>query len=295
MMLKSMTGFGRAEGQLDGIGWVWEMRAVNGKNLDIRLRLPPGYERLEQAAKKQIGAALSRGNLQVSLNLGAQNGAASVQLNEDMLAGIIVAIDKIEAISPRAPSSAADILAIRGVLDTNDASLDDAAQKRLEAALLQGLEQATQSLNENRSQEGNALSEVLLALVVQMESLTAAAENDGSRTPVAIAARLQEQLARILELNSDMDRDRLQQEVAILATKADIREELDRLTAHTNAARELISNGSPAGRKLEFLAQEFNRECNTLCSKSNAVALTNIGLELKVVIDQFREQCLNVE
>ncbi|NKB51303.1 MAG: YicC family protein [Rhizobiaceae bacterium] len=295
MMLRSMTGFGRSEGQLDGVGWNWELRAVNGKNLDIRLRLPSGYERMEQVAKKQIAEEISRGNLQVSLSLGRRGGATATVLNEDMLERVIAAIEKIESISQRAPSSAADILAIRGVLDTNDAELGEDQQKKLEAMMLESLRQATAALNQNREQEGAALSTILLGLVRQVKDLTDAAENDPSRSSEAIAERLQEQLNRIDGLNGELDGERLHQEVALLATKADIREELDRLAAHTTAAADLIRNGSPIGRKLEFLAQEFNRECNTLCSKSNAVSLTNIGLELKVVIDQFREQCLNVE
>ncbi len=294
-MLRSMTGFGRAEGQLDDVSWIWELRAVNGKNLDIRLRLPSGYERMEQAARKQIGEKLSRGNLQVSLNLGRRSGSAATVLNEDMLKGVIAAIEKIESISKRAPSTAADILTIRGVLDTNESALGEDQQKKLEAAMLSSLEQATAGLKHNREQEGGALSTILLGLVQQVQDLTNAAEHDPSRSSEAISARLQEQLGRVDGLNGELDRDRLHQEVALLATKADIREELDRLAAHTAAAGDLIQYGSPIGRKLEFLAQEFNRECNTLCSKSNAVSLTNIGLELKVVIDQFREQCLNVE
>ena len=294
-MLRSMTGFGRAEGQAGDVLWSWELRAVNGKNLDIRMRLPPGFERVEQAAKKQIAKKLSRGNLQVSLNLGRRGAAAGLTLNEDVLAGVLAAVERIESMSDRAPSTAADILAIRGVLETGEGVGDEEQQKEIESAMLRSLDEATDALDENRRQEGSALAKVLLGVVEQVEQLTQAAENDPSREAEAIAARLQEQLDRIDGLNGELDRDRLHQEVAILATKADIREELDRLAAHTDAARELIESGSPAGRKLEFLAQEFNRECNTLCSKSNAVSLTNIGLELKVAIDQFREQCLNVE
>jgi len=249
-MLRSMTGFGRAEGQINNVNWVWELRAVNGKNLDIRLRLPSGHERLEQAAKKQIGAEVSRGNLQVSLNLGRQSAAAGFTLNEDMLAGVISAIEKVESISQRGPSSAADILAIRGVLDTSESVLNDSDQKELETAVLSSLQQATNALNENRGKEGEALSTVLLGLVEQIEQFTDAAKSDTSRTPQAIGERLQEQLNRIDGFNGELDRDRLHQELAILATKADIREELDRLTAHTKAARELINTGSPTGRKL---------------------------------------------
>lgn len=294
-MLKSMTGFGRAEGQAHGVGWAWELRAVNGKSLDVRLRLPPGFERMEQAVRKLAAQKLSRGNVQATLNLGHQSGSAAVVLNEDMLSGVLEAIEKIEAQSQRAPSSAADILSIRGVLESSDSSRDEEEQKALEEDLLTSLASALNGLNENRSREGAELSKIMLGLIDSIAHLAEAAEQDPARKPESIAARLQEQLDRIQSTSGDFDSDRLHQEVALLATKADIREELDRLNAHILAARELIATGSPVGRKLEFLAQEFNRECNTLCSKSNAVSLTNTGLEMKVVIDQLREQCLNVE
>ena len=294
-MLKSMTGFGRAEGQAHGIGWVWELRAVNGKSLDVRLRLPPGFERMEQAVRKLAAQKLSRGNVQVSLTLGQQNAVARLVLNEEALAGVLAAIDKIEAVSERPPSSAADILAIRGVLETGDPSPDEADQKAWEAKVLTSLESALDRLNEHRAREGAALAEIILGLLDSIAQLTEDAEQDLARRPESIAARLQEQLDRLNGVNSDFDSDRLHQEVALLATKADIREELDRLVAHISAARELVAVSNPVGRKMEFLAQEFNRECNTLCSKSDAVSLTNTGLEMKIVIDQLREQCLNVE
>ena len=294
-MLRSMTGFGRAEGQSHGVSWVWELRAVNGKGLDLRMRLPTGYEGIEQSARKILGAALSRGNIQISLTTGRQAGAPQTLLNEEFLDGVLAAIGVIEGKAKVAPSSAADILAIRGVMDAKDTGLDGEDQEALELAILNSLQEATAGLIDNREQEGRALADVLSGLVRQIESLKVAAEEDPSRTPEAIGQRLKEQLSRIDTQDKDFDQDRLYQEVAVLATKADIREELDRLDAHTAAAHELIAKGSPVGRKLEFLAQEFNRESNTLCSKSNAVSLTNIGLELKVVVDQFKEQCLNVE
>ena len=294
-MLKSMTGFGRAEGQSHGVSWVWELRAVNGKSLDVRLRLPAGFERMEQGARKLAAQKMSRGNVQASLNLGQQSGAGNLVLNEDALNGVLAAIEKIEAQSNRSPSSAADILAIRGVLESGDPSLDEENQKALEGAVLSSLEKALDGLNEHRAREGASLAEIMSGLLDTIAQLTTDAEQDPARQPEAIEARLQEQLDRILGASAEFDADRLHQELALLATKADIREELDRLSAHIAAARELIAEGSPVGRKLEFLTQEFNRECNTLCSKSNAVSLTNTGLEMKVVIDQLREQCLNVE
>ena len=293
-MLRSMTGFGRSEGEAVGMRWWWELRSVNGKSLDIRLRLPPGYERLEQTVRKQIAAQLSRGNLQVVLSFERSGGTSNTVLNEGVLQSVLAAVEKIESISSRSPSSAADILAIRGVLESGDGQRDAEEQSALDRALLESLEHAVLALRDNREQEGRALSDVLLGNMDQIDALIERAEADPSRTNQAIETRLKEQLDRIAS-QIEPDLDRIAQEIALLATKADIREELDRLTAHASAARELVMIGGPTGRRLEFLAQEFNRETNTLCSKSNAVSLTEIGLEMKVVVDQFREQCLNVE
>lgn len=296
-----MTGFGRAEGTFDGAAatdgasWVWELRAVNGKGLDIRMRLPPGFERLEHAVRKTCGEQLSRGNVQATLTLSRGKGAAVPIVNTGALDAVLAAIGELEENATIGPSSAAEILSLRGVMEVAEPQLDDDATAKLDAALLEGLNGALVALKNHRATEGAALAGILSGHLDATESLTARAENDPARTREAIAARVEEQLARITDGGDKFDRDRLHQEVALLATKADIREELDRLTAHIAAARDLIGVGSPAGRKLEFLAQEFNRESNTLCSKSNAVSLTEIGLELKVVIDQFREQILNVE
>jgi uncharacterized protein (TIGR00255 family) len=294
-MLRSMTGFGRAEGQLRGLRWVWELRAVNGKGLDIRLRMPQGYERLEQPVRKNIGKKLSRGNIQAVLTVGSSSELAPAALNQEMLGVVLSAINTIDSMSERAPSSAADILAIRGVLETVELSPDEEGLASIKSAMLDDLEAAIDGLVQNRQQEGRALAGVLVACLDKVQELTSRAEEDPSRTSHAIKTRLQKQLKEIEGMDGEFDRDRLHQEVALLATKADIREELDRLTAHTAAARILIQKGSPIGRKLDFLAQEFNREANTLCSKSNAVSLSETGVELKVTIDQFREQCLNVE
>lgn len=293
-MLRSMTGFGRSEGDAFGLRWSWELRSVNGKSLDIRLRLPSGYERLEQAARKEISSQLSRGNLQVSLSFDRGAGTANVVLNQAVLKTVMAAVANIESSTSLGPSSAADILSIKGVLESGDAQRDADEQAALDQALLDSLRGAVTALRENREREGQALNDLLSGNLDQMNTLVARAEADPSRTSKAIAERLKEQLDRIQSI-VEPDGDRIAQEIALLATKADIREELDRLTAHISAAHELLAAGSPTGRKLEFLAQEFNRESNTLCSKSNAVSLTRIGLEMKVIVDQFREQCLNVE
>ena len=294
-----MTGFGRSEGICTGTvgasAWAWELRAVNGKGLDIRLKLPSGMERLEPKLKKNCSVKISRGNVQAVLTLRNTSGGPVPTLNEAALEQVMGNLAKIEKSDGVQPSTAAQILALRGVMDLAEPTMGEAEIAKLETELLTGLDAALDSLNQHRLNEGKALAEILLGQLENINELTKRAEADPSRTSKAIADKLNEQLAHISDLSTGLDKDRLYQEVALLATKADIREELDRLFAHTNAARELISKGSPVGRKLEFLAQEFNRESNTLCSKSNAVSLTEIGLELKVVIDQFREQILNVE
>ena len=290
-----MTGFGRSEGAVNDVVWNWELRAVNGKGLDIRLRLPNGYEQLEPVTRKKLSQSFSRGNIQASLTLDQSKSRQVPTLNQSALQSALQAVAEIERISNRAPSSAADILSIKGVFEPSEIELDPETQKKIHQSIMASLEGCIAALMESRATEGAALSKLLLDRVSRIEELANSAEEDASRTPEAIINRLKKQLDRLKSAEANIDPERLYQEAAILATKADIREELDRLFAHVKSARELIGQGSPVGRKLEFLAQEFNRESNTLCSKSNAVTLTAIGLELKVVIDQFREQILNVE
>lgn len=290
-----MTGFGRSEGQSGNTAWVWELRAVNGKGLDVRLRMPNGFDQLEPSVRKLCGQHLSRGNIQASLSVLGLDTATVPTINDAALDSVLAALDVVTAKTATSPSTAAEILSLRGVLELREASRDDRETEALNAAVLDGLVLALKSLNEHRIQEGAALEDLLRGHLDEIERLTQKAEDDPARTPEAIAKRLNEQLARMGDTAASIDSERLYQEVALLATKADIREELDRLSAHVQAVRELLNQGSPLGRKLEFIAQEFNRESNTLCSKSNAVSITEIGLELKVVIDQFREQILNVE
>jgi len=294
-----MTGFGRSEGIFEGTNgtsaWGWELRAVNGKGLDIRLKLPFGMDSLEPKIKKICAAKISRGNVQAVLALRNTTGGPVPTVNEAALEQVMGNLARIEKNSVVQPSTGAQILALRGVMDLAEPERSEAENAKLETEIFVGLDTALDSLNQYRLNEGEALTGILLGHLKNINKLTTKAESDPSRTSEAIAAKLNEQLAPISDASASLDKDRLYQEVALLATKADIREEIDRLFAHANAAQELISTGSPVGRKLEFLAQEFNRESNTLCSKSNAVSLTEIGLELKVVIDQFREQILNVE
>lgn len=296
MTLRSMTGFAREDGRFNGGEWAWEIRSVNGKGFDIRFRWPQGLEHLEQYARKRAADHFARGNFQASLTLDRVDSVSAMRLDEQALDTVFAAVKTIDARGGTAPSTAAQILALRGVLDTQDNRTAKDTLHALHEPILEGFSKAAEALAKARTAEGTALREVLTGHIEKIAALVARAAEDPSRTPEAIRERLADQIARIDTSAKDaLDTSRLHQEAVLLAAKADIQEELDRLSAHCEAARELISNGSPVGRKLEFLAQEFNRETNTLCAKSNSVSLTAIGLELKAVIDQFREQILNVE
>ena len=295
MALQSMTGFARREGTSGRGRWAWELRSVNGKGLDIRLRLPPGLERLETDVRKSIADRLSRGNLQVSLSLSVEESRIEVVVNQDALAAVLALRDQLAGIVDPAPLRLESLMAVRGLVEFKEAEEDEDVVAARDADIMAGLEAALADLRDMRRQEGDALGKVLLGHVATIEALTSTVERDPSRSPQEIAARLATQVSMLLDGSSGLDRDRLHAEAALLATKADLREEIDRLKAHVAAARDLISKGGPVGRKLDFLAQEFNRESNTICSKSNAAAVTAAGIELKVVIDQFREQVQNLE
>ncbi len=295
MQLQSMTGFARAEGAAAGASVTWELRSLNGKGLDIRLRLPPGFERFEQPSRLAIQKRFSRGNIQAALSVGGTAGQSRPVVNEAFLTDLALLAKRLESDFGLAPASADGLLALRGVLDLPEAGEDEAERAALDAAVADTLERALDQLAAMRMGEGGAVAGVLSGQVTQIAELTAAAEADRSREPAAIRARLAEQVRLLSEAGAQMDEARLHQEAAFLASKADIREEIDRLKAHVAAARALIAGGGAIGRKLDFLAQEFNREANTLCSKSNAASVTAIGLELKAVVDQFREQVQNLE
>ncbi len=295
MALQSMTGFARREGTSGRGRWAWELRSVNGKGLDVRLRLPPGLERLEADVRKSIADRLTRGNLQVNLSLSIEESRVEVVVNQDALAAVLALRDQLAGIVDPAPLRLESLMAVRGLVEFKEAEENEDAVAARDADIMIGLETALGDLSDMRRQEGDALGKVLLGHVATIEALTTTVERDPSRSPQQIAARLATQVSMLLDGSSGLDRDRLHAEAALLATKADLREEIDRLKAHVAAARDLISKGGPVGRKLDFLAQEFNRESNTICSKSNAAAITAAGIELKVVIDQFREQVQNLE
>jgi uncharacterized protein (TIGR00255 family) len=295
MTLQSMTGFARVEGTSGRSRWAWELRSVNGKGLDLRLRLPPGLEALEADVRRLAGEAFSRGNLQIGLATSISEAQVEAVVNQGALAAVLALRDQLSGIVDPAPLKLDTLLAVRGIVDFREAEESEAERAARDNAIKAGLAEAIRCLADMRRKEGAALAEVLLGQVARIEALTQTVEADPSRSVAMIAERLSAQVAVLMQGTTALDRDRLHQEAALLATKADLREEVDRLKAHVAAARDLIAEGGPIGRKLDFLAQEFNRESNTICSKSNAAAVTAAGIELKVVIDQFREQVQNLE
>lgn len=291
--LSGMTGFGRADGA--GQGWTWsiEARSVNGRNLEVRFRGPGGFDNLERLAKAAGQARFARG--QVSIGVQAKRveaGEAAVTINAAVLARYLTLANEL-AEDGATPPSADGLLALRGVIEAPEEVDDPEARAALEAAMAATVEQALDALKTSREGEGALLKPVLVDFIAQIETLVASAETEASAQVDAIRERF---TRRITELAPDAPglEDRIFLEAAALATKADVREELDRLTAHVAAARQLVAS-APAGRKLDFLMQEFMREANTLCSKSATTALTGIGLELKAVVEQLREQVQNVE
>lgn len=295
MALASMTGFARADGTTGPVTWSWEVKSVNAKGLDVKLRLAPGLDAIEAAARALIAARLARGSVFANLAVKREAVVTRVRVNEEVLAQVLEAVRVISSrVDARAPSIDG-LLALRGLVETEEEEETAEARASLETAVLAGLEQALDGLTAMRRQEGAELGRILGQRLDEIAALSRAAEDNPARRPEAIRARLAESLAALLEPGRGFDPDRLHQEALLMAAKADIREELDRLAAHIGAARKLLADGGAVGRRLDFLAQEFNRETNTLCSKANDVSLTAIGLELKAVVEQFREQVQNLE
>lgn len=293
MTLNSMTGFGRADGSVKGVRWYWEAKSVNGRGLDIRVRLPQGHDQLEPKVREAVAKRFVRGSLTLSLNAQRDVAAVDIKVNEAALAQIISAVEQVRRLTGAAAPSAEGLLALRGVLDVSEA--DGALDEEVAAAMLASLEDALQTLAEARAAEGRRLTGVLEALVGEIEKLTRQVQVSPSRQPEAIRVRLREQIARLTDAAPALDPARLHQEAILIATRSDVEEEVQRLTAHVASARALLVDGQPAGRKLDFLAQEFNREANTLTSKAIDMEITRAGLALKTVIDQLREQVQNIE
>lgn len=296
MAIASMTGFGRSEGTCDGVSWVWEARSVNGRGLDVRLRLPPGNDAIELPVREAAGKRFVRGNVSATLTLERQANGGAVRLNEQVLTDILRAADRVAEVAGGSRPDTAALLSIKGVLEQSDGGLESPDVRAIrERSLIAGFETAIGKLEVARRGEGARLDAIIRDQVTEIERLAALVRVSPSRSVDAIRGRIKEQVARLIEASETLDKDRLHQEAILVATRADVEEELARLDAHVAAAREILTEPGAVGRKLDFLAQEFNREANTLCSKANAVDVTRLGLALKTVIDQLREQVQNVE
>jgi uncharacterized protein (TIGR00255 family) len=295
MTLSSMTGFARSHGVSGPYAWAWEIKSVNGKGLDVRLRLPHGWDAIEVQVRARAAEALARGSLQANLTVDRSGAAPVVRVNAAVLEAILTTIRQLAAKVEAAPPSLDGLLALKGVIEVSDAEEREDERRSAEAAVVGGFTQVIGALGEMRQHEGAALARVLSARLGEIAALADRAEHAPGRRPDAIRARLAEQIATLLVQSDRFDADRLHQEAILIATKANVREELDRLVAHIAQANHLIGQGGAIGRRLDFLAQELNREANTLCAKANDVELTNIGLELKAAVEQFREQVQNVE
>jgi uncharacterized protein (TIGR00255 family) len=295
MSLVSMTGFARHSASFEETSWTWELRTVNAKGMDVKLRLPSGFETLEKPARDLIASDVSRGNCHVTLSVEANVKEADIRLNIELISSLYDQLSKL-AEEKNAPAvKLENLLSVRGVIETMDKDTDEQEQSTLHKAMLESLKSAVQALISMRRTEGQALQKTLSDQLDHMAAIVDTVEADPSRSQSAIQQKIKQQVEALFEADNRLEQDRLHQEAVLLATKVDLCEELDRLKTHIEAARQLLKSDKPVGRKLEFLSQEFNREANTLCSKSNAVSITRSGLELKSVIDQFREQVANIE
>jgi uncharacterized protein (TIGR00255 family) len=295
MALSSMTGFARSHGATGNHDWSWEIKSVNAKGLELRLRLPPGFDAVEVAVRARAAEVLSRGNVYATLAVTRTGVVPVVRINEPVLNALVTAIGNLKGLVDADKPRLDGLLSLKGVIEVEDQAETEDARNAAETAIVAGFVEALKGLSEMRRHEGRALGEILAARLDEMAALAARAEGAPGRQPEAVKKKLADQIAQLLDASQRFDPDRLHQEAILLAGKADIREELDRLAAHIAQARKLLAGGGAVGRRLDFLSQELNRETNTLCSKSNDVELTNIGLELKSVVEQFREQVQNLE
>jgi uncharacterized protein (TIGR00255 family) len=295
MTLRSMTGFARSAGAHGAVRWHWELRSVNGRGLDVRLRVPPGFEALEPAIRERVGRRLARGSISVSLSVHRDSPVSDIRLNEDLLGKVLAAIDRIRAAGDFERPRPDGLLGLRGVLEIVEQEESETEVEARQAAMMAGLDTAITGMIEARTAEGRRLEPVLQGHLAMVDTLVDKVAASAARTPETVRFRLKEQVAKLIDATHTLDEARLYQEAALLAQRADVEEELKRLKAHIGAARDLLASSTPVGRKLDFLAQEFNREANTLGAKSNDLEITRLGLELKAVIDQLREQVQNIE
>ena len=294
MALSSMTGFARGHGVCGAYAWSWELKSVNAKGLDLRLRVPPGWDAVEIPARR-TATVLARGTVYGTLSIKREGVAPVVRVNEPVLAAVLATIERLSSRLAAEPPRLDGILSLKGVIDVVDEDEREEDRRAAEQAVILGFNQTLGELVTMRRREGETLGILLTQRLTEMVTLAERAEAVPGRQPEAIRARLTEQVATLLNASERFDPDRLHQEAILMASKADIREELDRLASHVSQAVEMIGQGGSIGRRLDFLAQELNREVNTLCAKSNDVELTTIGLELKAVVEQFREQVQNLE
>lgn len=295
MALTSMTGFAAVPGKWGALGWVWELKCVNGKSLDLRLRLPPGFEGLEPPLRDFARQSLRRGSIQATLQIGSGAAASSIRINEVALETALKLAETLRARLNAPAPTVEGLLALPGIIVTGADALEADEIEARNIAVVASFQEALRQLSSAREGEGAQLATILTTQLNRIRELTEAARLCPARAPEAQRRRLEDALARILGSASGFDEQRLHQEAVLMAARADVQEEIDRLFAHVDSAHILLTSGEPAGRKLDFLSQEFNREANTLCSKSSDKELTAIGLELKAVIDQFREQVQNIE
>jgi uncharacterized protein (TIGR00255 family) len=289
--IASMTGFARAAGTTGPVQWAWEVRSVNGRGLDVRVRVPTGYEAVGETARTALQKTLSRGQCQLSLSLTRSEGLPVVRIDEALLASLAEAVARVPRPEGIAPATLDGLLGIRGVVVSEDEDAPEA--ETLNRDLTAGVVRLVADLVEARRAEGRALEEVVAGQIARIAALTKAAEDDSSRRVEAVRARLAASVEALS--GTGLDPERLHQEAVLLAAKADVREELDRLGAHVASVRGLLAAGGAIGRRLDFLAQELGREANTLCAKAGDVGLSRTGLELKAVVEQFREQVQNIE
>lgn len=295
MTLKSMTGFARRDGSAGTATWAWEIRSVNGRGLDVRLRMPPGYEALEPKVREAVAKQLTRGSVSVNLTVSRQSALSEIKLNEAALAQVIKAAERVRQLTGGEPARTEALLGLKGVLEISDETDTPDVLEATHAAMMKSFTDALAGVASARATEGERLAVIIAGQIAEIERLTAFVEGSPARTPDAIAKRLKDLVGRLMEADNGFDPARLHQEAVLIATRADVEEELRRLHVHIAAARDLMVEPGAVGRKFDFLAQEFNREANTLCSKANDTEITKAGMALKVVIDQMREQVQNLE
>ena len=295
MTVSSMTGFARVEGASGPWSWYWEAKSVNGRGLELRCRLPPGLDVLESELRARAQKLFKRGNIQIGLFMERTAGAADIKINKDALATVMKAINDLRTSARLTAPDPAGVLALKGVIESGEADEDEQLVAARDAKLLATADELLSALAAARNAEGRAVGAVIGELNEHIATLAEQAHAHAASQPEMLRTRMKEQIKLLLDNGAGVSEERLTQELALIAVKADVREEIDRLRVHVKSARELLAAKEAVGRKLDFLSQEFNREANTLCSKAADVGLTSIGLELKAVIDQFREQVQNVE